>query len=138
LTLDIHRKWLLGASVFWIVALTLATASLLSWARPYHVNRNTTIFAVAAGSWAWTTSDAVTTYDVLLHTASGLRGAIRGERRLTATGAPVVWDLELRGPNRYDWHRADWAFYERTAEIQRCGVQYRPAPFSGATVGPPS
>ena len=52
--------------------------------------------------------DSLATYDILGHTRGRIRGAIRGETRMTADSQPVVWDLVLRSPNRYAWHRTDW------------------------------
>ena len=68
--------------------------------------------------------DSVAVYDVLEHTRSRIRGAIRGETRLTENGEPVVWDLVLRSPNRYAWHRTDWPPVALTGEIQRCDAPY--------------
>jgi len=64
--------------------------------------------------------DSVAVYDVQAHTQSWIRGAIRGEKRLTADRHPVVWDLVLRSPDRYAWHRTDWVLGGYTAEIARC------------------
>jgi hypothetical protein len=64
--------------------------------------------------------DSVAVYDIQAHTQSWVRGAIRGETRLTADGRPVVWDLVLRSPDRYAWHRTDWIGRAYTLEIQRC------------------
>jgi hypothetical protein len=61
------------------------------------------------------------TYDILSLGPSRLRGAIRGEKRLTDNGAPVVWDLVLFGPNEYHWHRTDWQSWMYTAGVVRCG-----------------
>jgi hypothetical protein len=64
--------------------------------------------------------DSVAVYDILEHTRSRIRGAIRGEMRLTAAGEPVVWDLVLRSRDRYAWHRTDWIAGGLTREIERC------------------
>lgn len=64
--------------------------------------------------------DSVAVYDIQAHTQSWIRGAIRGETRLTTDGRPVVWDLVLRSPDRYAWHRTDWIRGGYTAEIRRC------------------
>lgn len=64
--------------------------------------------------------DSVATYDVLSHSRSWIRGAMRGETRLTRTGQPVVWDLVLRSHDSYAWHRTDWLFGGHTAAIRRC------------------
>jgi hypothetical protein len=64
--------------------------------------------------------DSVAVYDILEHTQGWIRGAIRGETRLTAQGEPAVWDLVLRSPDRYAWHRTDWVRGGLTQEIHRC------------------
>jgi len=61
------------------------------------------------------------TYDLLSLEPSRLRGAIRGEKRRTKDGKPVVWDLVMTGPDEYRWHRTDWPAYSFTAGIRRCG-----------------
>ena len=66
------------------------------------------------------TFDSVAVYDVVAHTQSWIRGAIRGETRLTPDGRPVVWDLVLRSADRYVWHRTDWALGGYTREVKRC------------------
>lgn len=60
------------------------------------------------------------TYDVLSLSPSRLRGAIRGEKRLTDQGAPVIWDLVMFGPDEFRWHRTDWTSFEYTAPMRRC------------------
>jgi hypothetical protein len=70
--------------------------------------------------------DSVAFYDIRAYTRSSIRGAIRGERRLTDEGRPVVWDLVLKSPDRYVWHRTDWAPEGYTREIRRCsGGQFQ-------------
>lgn len=64
--------------------------------------------------------DSVAFYDVLAHTRTWIRGAIRGETRLTRAGRPVVWDLVLRSPDRYAWHRTDWVPGGYTRDVRRC------------------
>jgi len=64
--------------------------------------------------------DSVAVYDIQAHDRGWIRGAIRGEQRLTADGHPVVWDLVLRSSDRYAWHRTDWFRGGYTAEIERC------------------
>jgi len=64
--------------------------------------------------------DSVAFYDIRAHTRSSIRGAIRGETRMTEDGHPVVWDLVLKSPDRYAWHRTDWTFGSYTREIRRC------------------
>ena len=65
-----------------------------------------------SGSW---------TYDILEHEHTRIRGAIRGEKRLTDKGVPVVWDLLMRGPDMYTWHRTDWPGMQTTDLMVRCG-----------------
>jgi hypothetical protein len=60
-------------------------------------------------------------YDVQAVTSGRIRGAIRGEKRLTDAGAPVAWDLVLFGPDEFRWHRTDWTQFGFTAPMQRCG-----------------
>lgn len=60
------------------------------------------------------------TYDILQLTPARLRGAIRGEKRLTKDGKPVVWDLVMFGPNEYRWHRTDWPSNNYTGPLDRC------------------
>ncbi len=62
------------------------------------------------------------TYDLLSLEPSRLRGAIRGEKRLTKGGKPVVWDLVMAGPNEYRWHRTDWPANSYTIGVLRCGA----------------
>ena len=69
--------------------------------------------------------DSIAFYDIQAHTRSWIRGAIRGETRLTAAGRPVVWDLVLKSPDRYAWHRTDWVMRGYTREIRRCPVGSR-------------
>ena len=64
--------------------------------------------------------DSVAVYDIQAATRTWIRGAIRGETRLTAEGRPVVWDLVLRSADRYAWHRTDWFQGGYTREIERC------------------
>lgn len=64
--------------------------------------------------------DSIAVYDILSHTQASIRGAIRGETRLTDAGVPVVWDLVLQSPNSYAWHRTDWFRGALTREIERC------------------
>lgn len=64
--------------------------------------------------------DSVTVYDILAHSRGWIRGAIRGETRLTEDGRAVVWDLVLRSHDRYAWHRTDWIRAGYTREIRRC------------------
>lgn len=67
--------------------------------------------------------DSLTVYDIQAHTDAWIRAAIRGEQRLTEDGRPVVWDLVLRAPNRYVWHRTDWVVGGYTRAIERCTVR---------------
>jgi hypothetical protein len=60
------------------------------------------------------------TYDVLDHSRSHIRGRIVGETRLTEEGEPVVWDLVVLSEDAFAWHRADWSDYVLTESLQRC------------------
>lgn len=125
-----------------------------SFTRTYDTPAGTDVFALAQGTWAWTTADSncrtdperisftpdrkgmiitarpwkqedgtldsVAYYDILRVTRNSIRGAIRGETRLTADSHPVVWDLVLRSPDRFAWHRTDWASWETTRDLRRC------------------
>ena len=66
------------------------------------------------------TLDSVAVYDIQASGPGWIRGAIRGETRKTAHGRLVVWDLVLRSPDRYAWHRTDWFRGGYTREIARC------------------
>jgi hypothetical protein len=65
------------------------------------------------------------TYDISRVTPSSLRGAIRGEKRLTDDSVPVVWDLVMFGADEYHWQRTDWPSWHFTAGVVRCGPQAR-------------
>ena len=69
--------------------------------------------------------DSIAFYDIRAHTRSWIRGAIRGETRLTQDGRPVVWDLVLKSPDRYAWHRTDWVAGGYTRAIRRCPALLR-------------
>lgn len=79
-----------------------------------------TMIISATPSIADTTSAYV--YDILETTPASIRGAIRGETRMTAAGKPVVWDLVLTGADEYRWHRTDWPRrpWSYTGKIIRC------------------
>jgi hypothetical protein len=64
--------------------------------------------------------DSVAYYDIQEVTRSSIRAAIRGETRLTADSQPVVWDLVVKSPDRFAWHRTDWARWARTRDLRRC------------------
>jgi hypothetical protein len=65
--------------------------------------------------------DSITRYEILEHTRGRIRGAIPGEQRLTESGEPVVWDLVLRGPDRYAWRRTDrQSPFSFTRDVLRC------------------
>jgi hypothetical protein len=72
--------------------------------------------------------DSTTLYHVREHTRNRIRGAIPGETRRTEGGAPVVWDLVLRGPDRYAWRRADVSSpFAFSTDIVRCpGARQEP------------
>ena len=61
-----------------------------------------------------------TVYDILQITPTRIRGAIRGEKRLTSDSTPVVWDLVMFGANEYHWQRTDWPSWTYTNGIVRC------------------
>lgn len=63
--------------------------------------------------WAWD-------YDIQEVSRHHIRGQMRGEGRKTTTGQPVVWDLVLRSPDAYYWHRTDWLFGKTTGLMRRC------------------
>lgn len=118
---------------------------------PYSVPEGNDIRATVAGRWTWDSdtagcqqphtiafaedgkvmtitsgdigaTDAVTTYDILSASRSTIRGAIRGEKRMTDKGTPVVWDLVLTSPDDYRWKRTDWSAtpWSYTGRIRRC------------------
>jgi hypothetical protein len=64
--------------------------------------------------------DSIARYVVLSSSPSRLRARIPGERRMTAAGQPVVWDLVLRSKDRFAWHRTDWYWWGFTADLARC------------------
>jgi hypothetical protein len=146
----------------------LATLGLVAWWVPwpstYEVPADTDVFAVAAGTWDWTTAPAdsfcvarrhtidfspdrrvmtitqsepwtdsvgvvhqAAVYDLSEHSRRHVRGAIRGETRLTDAGAPVVWDLVLSSADAYRWHRTDWNVLGYTATVRRCPAGTPPA-----------
>ena len=123
-------------------------------ATPYSVAEGADIRASVAGRWTWASdtagcrnahtiafadggkvmtitsadvgaSDPVTTYDVQFVSRSTIRGAIRGETRMTDDGKPVVWDLVLTSPDEYRWKRTDWRStpWSYTGRIRRCPAQ---------------
>ncbi|MEZ4217342.1 MAG: hypothetical protein R3E88_12740 [Myxococcota bacterium] len=60
-------------------------------------------------------------YRVLGWTREGhLRTQIIGEKETAPDGSLLVWDLVRLSPDRYCWHRADWALDECTAPMERC------------------
>lgn len=78
----------------------------------------------------------VAIYDISEHTTSYIRGAIRGESRVTPAGEPVVWDLILTSRDSYSWHRTDWLFNAKTGDIKRCpaGTDTLVAPVGDASL----
>jgi hypothetical protein len=64
--------------------------------------------------------DSMARFPLLGHTRHSIRVVRRGETRLGADGTPVVWDLVLRSPDTYSWHRSDWLPIAFTREHQRC------------------
>jgi hypothetical protein len=73
-------------------------------------------------SWTDSTgaSHRVAIYDLSERSPSHVRGAIRGESRLTKEGKPVAWDLVLTSANTFAWHRTDWAEGALTKGLVRC------------------
>ncbi len=67
-------------------------------------------------------ADEPAIYDLESATQSRIRGAIRGEGRLTAAGTPVVWELVMFGPDEYRWHRVDWDATGFTPAVNRCSA----------------
>lgn len=59
-------------------------------------------------------------YDVLEHAPNRIRGRMRGEKRLTFDGEPVVWDLLLTDPDTYRWHRIDLPIGGYFGRVVRC------------------
>lgn len=74
--------------------------------------------------------DSLTTYRILEHSGSHIRGQILGEDRRTPDGALLELDLVLTSSKTYVWHRADWQPTETTKRLIRC-------PLSTAGVIPP-
>lgn len=72
----------------------------------------------------WTDSEGVehrvAEYDIQEVSRRHVRGLIRGETRRTDAGEPVVWDLVLRSPDEYRWHRSDWPEGSYTKPVRRC------------------
>jgi hypothetical protein len=63
----------------------------------------------------------VTEYEIREHDRRHIRGFIRGEKRTTSSGKPVVWDLVLMSPDTYRWHRTDWfSPWAYTGQVRRC------------------
>lgn len=65
-------------------------------------------------------TDTAWTYDILKYDQNSIRGAIRGETRRTPKGSLVVWDLILRSPDTFVWHRTDWLPRAYTVPVHRC------------------
>jgi len=81
-----------------------------------------TVMTIRSSDIAADSGVVVTTYDITQTTRSSIRGAIRGETRMTDDGKPVVWDLVLVGPSEYRWHRTDWPLtaVSYTGAVKRC------------------
>jgi hypothetical protein len=60
------------------------------------------------------------TYRVLEFSTERLRLAMEGERRRTAEGSLVEWDVVGLSPDSYCWHRSDWTPRACTSTIVRC------------------
>jgi len=66
------------------------------------------------------TVDSISRWSLLGHTRHSIQVVRPGETHLTGDSTPVVWDLVLRSPNTYVWHRSDWLPIQFTHELQRC------------------
>jgi hypothetical protein len=64
--------------------------------------------------------DSLARYSRLGHTRHSIDVVRRGETDLNADSTPIVWDLMLRSPNTYAWHRSDWRSTAFTHELRRC------------------
>jgi hypothetical protein len=60
-------------------------------------------------------------YQILSVTPSAIRMQLEDETRLTDSGKPVIWDLQLLTQNQYRWHRTDWRYGAYTRPVKRCG-----------------
>jgi hypothetical protein len=58
----------------------------------------------------------------VLQAEPNLRMAIEGEKRVTPTGEPVVWDVVMLTPDKFCWHRADWEPGACTPALVRCPI----------------
>jgi hypothetical protein len=65
-------------------------------------------------------ADSLARYPLLGHTPHSIRIVRPGETDLAADGTPVMWELVLRSPNTYAWHRADWPPIRFTHDLRRC------------------
>jgi hypothetical protein len=84
-------------------------------------SENGKVMTIATPDIAADSGVLVSIYDIEWATNSTIRGAIRGETRLTSDGTPVVWDLVLAGPDEYRWRRTDWSGSgSYTGAITRC------------------
>ena len=57
---------------------------------------------------------------VKAHRDPKLRDIINACDLVNVDGQPVVWDLVLRSPNRFAWHRTDWESWATTRDLRRC------------------
>lgn len=64
--------------------------------------------------------DSIFRYPLLGHTRHSLRVVRRNETILNPDSTPVVWELMLRSPNTYAWHRSDWLPVMFTQAFKRC------------------
>lgn len=64
--------------------------------------------------------DSITSYDVHEIGRDRVRGQIPGETRLNDAGEPVIWELVLRGPDRFAWRSTDWGPGRFTRDVRRC------------------
>ena len=78
-----------------------------------------------------------TIYDLHGHSTHHLRGLIRGERRKSLVGRPVVWDLVLTSPNSYQWKQAGISsILGYSGEILRCSPSPSLSPVAPSLPGP--
>lgn len=72
--------------------------------------------------WDHTHDPAV--YRILYHDSSSITMLLVGEDRLTDSGDSVVWQLLVKGEDRFCWRRTDWPSYACTPDLQKCESEY--------------
>ena len=68
--------------------------------------------------WNHTHDPAV--YRVLYNDSDSITMLLNGEDRLTDSGDRVIWQLVVKGADRFCWRRTDWPGYACTPDLQRC------------------